>query len=252
MLKTTRLALALLICIASPHVRGLAPADDLDSSLDAVIHDYHLAGSNFLDALARVSREFRVPMGIAWVNTAAAKTEVSFSWKDATLRSIIEAVAKSQPGYRVGISNGVVHVLSVDILPEQNFLQLRIESFQVRHELVEMASRRLRNLVRERVSPTRSGEGGVAGSLITNVGDPRIDVEVKNGNARDALDVLVTGPSNKRIWVVTFQDVSTLTATGFRRTLTLWNNSSIPDDEQPVWDTFRWDERIPWAGLDAR
>jgi hypothetical protein len=171
---------------------------------------------------------------------------------DASLRDIIEAIAKTQPGYKVEVSNGVVHVLSADIPPEQNFLLLRVESFEAHQELVEMAERRLRNLARLTISPPKQQTGGIAGSLITNIGDPKIDVRVNNGDVQAVLDALITGSSNKRIWVATFLNVSTATATGFRRTLTLWNNSPVPDDEQPLWDMFRWDEPVPWAGLDVR
>jgi hypothetical protein len=36
-----------------------------------------------------------------------------------------------------------------------------------------------------------------------------------------------------------------MSATGYRRTVTLWNNANVPDSEQPVWDMFRWNDSIP-------
>jgi len=41
-----------------------------------------------------------------------------------------------------------------------------------------------------------------------------------------------------------------LTTTGFRRTMTLWNNAPVPGSEQPLWDVFSWDEPLP-AALNA-
>jgi hypothetical protein len=252
MLNTARLLLTLqLFCAASPFASALPRPEDLDTKLGVVVHEYHLTARNLADALIRVASEFRLPIGIQWVNAASARAELSFSWNDATVRDIVEAIVKSQPGYSVEVSNGVLHVLSTDILPQQNFLLLRVDSFEVHHVVVEMAERKLQDLVRLNVAPTKAG-GGIGGSLITNIGDPRIDVQINNGNVAGVLDSFVTGSSIKRIWVVTFLDTSVPTATGFRRTLTLWNRSPVPDTEQPVWNTFRWDEPMPLAGLEVR
>jgi hypothetical protein len=57
----------------------------------------------------------------------------------------------------------------------------------------------------------------------------------------DALALL----SDKKIWIVTFTRNPELTVTGFRRAVSLWNFSPIPDDKQPVWDILRWDEPVP-------
>ncbi len=246
--------IVLVLCLMrgmSPCVTVLPRPYDLNSELDTIVHGYQVTARNFPEALIRVANDFRIPMGLAWVNTPAARAEVSLSWGDTRVRDILEDISRTQPGYSVAVINGVVHVLSVDVPAQQNFLFLRVGSFEVHHEKVEMAERKLRDLARSTVAPRKRG-GGVAGSLITNIGDPRIDVQIDNANVEAVLDSLITGSSPKRIWLVTFVDSSTPTATGFRRTLTLWNNTPVPDDEQPLWNTFSWGDPVPWSGVERR
>ena len=56
---------------------------------------------SFVEVLVHVSNEFQIPMGIVWVNTPAARAEVAFAWRDATVREVIESIGKTQPGYQV-------------------------------------------------------------------------------------------------------------------------------------------------------
>ena len=222
--------------------------DEIRSKLEASIQDYDLKADNFVLALMHVADEFRIPMGIEWVNTSQARTKVSLSWKNATIQEILEGIAKTQPGYEVQVRNGLVRIFSTKIPADQNFLHLTIKSFEANREVVQMASRRLRELVKTTVVPPKQGTGGIAGSLITNVEEPRIDMKLNDTSVEGVLDSLATA-SAKKIWVVTFVDSLIPTATGFRRTLTLWNGDPVPDNEQPVWDLFAWDEHVPTAGL---
>jgi len=71
---------------------------------------------------------------------------------------------------------------------------------------------------------------------------------LKNVGVEDVLDALAVA-SARKIWIVTFSDDPTLTPTGFRRSLTLWNNFPIPDNEQPIWDMLHWRDVIPADAL---
>jgi hypothetical protein len=222
--------------------------EELTTKLVTPVHDYDLVADNFVDGLGRVARKFSVPMGITWVNAPPARTPFTLHWKEATVEKILATVVQTQPGYEMQISNGVVHISSTTISPEQNFLLLRIRTFVAHHEVVQMAQRELRLLVQSTVAPPKAGRGGIAGSLITNVGEPKIDIDHNDATVQDILDAIATA-SAKKIWVVTFSADRVPTVTGFRRTLTLWNNYPIPDEQQPLWDMFGWDESIPSARL---
>jgi hypothetical protein len=249
--KVALLLLAPLLLVGHLASCSTQPGE-LTSKLGASVHDYNLTANNFLDGLTHVGSEFQVPMGIEWMNTPATRASFSLHWNAATVGEIIETITHTQPGYEVQLSHGIVHILITDIPREQNFLFINIGSFEAHHEVGEMAERRLRNIVKLTTVPAKPGpRAGIGGSLATNADSPAINVQLHDASVRDVLDSLATA-SAKKIWVVTLVDGLALTATGFRRTITLWNNSPVPDDEQPVWNMFRWNDPVPWAGLEVR
>jgi hypothetical protein len=91
---------------------------------------------------------------------------------------------------------------------------------------------------------------GFGGSLATNTGERSVSVNLSHVSAEDVLDALSIA-SDKKIWVVTFVEDS-VPLGGFRRTVTLWTDSPVPAEEQPVWNMFHWGDHIPSAGLAAR
>ena len=192
---------------------------------------------------------FQIPTGIEWISCPATQARLVASLANGTVEEMFQAVLATQSGYRMITSNGVVRVIATTIPPDQNFLLLKVRSFEVRQELVEMAQQQLRNVVQATVVPPKPGGGGLAGSLISNVGEARIDVRVTDATVEDVMNALAIA-SVKKVWVVTFTESPALTATGFRQTTTLRNSSPVPDDEQPVWETFRWDE--PTNALDIK
>jgi hypothetical protein len=233
------------MCWGAAFALDSTQPDRIETRLRQPVQTYHLVADNLADGLMRVAEEFQIPMGIQWVNTPAAKSKLDRFWKDVTVRQILVSIANTQPNYEVTVSNGVVHVFSTTVTPNQNFLFIKIASFDAHHDVVGMAERKLRRLVQlATVPPTPGPAAGIGGSLAANVGEQKIDLRLSNTTAQDVLDALVLA-SPKKIWVVTFAEGSTPTATGFRRTLSFWNDSRpIPDDEQPVWSMFRWGERI--------
>jgi hypothetical protein len=151
----------------------------------------------------------------------------------------------------VNLQNGVLHIRCPNLIPDkQNFITLPVDRFEIDHEPVEMAIRRLRDVIKVAVSPPKqqSGRGGIGGSLGYNPDDPKISMKMNNVTVGEILDKMALS-SAKKIWIVTFSDNSTVTASGFRRTLTLWNNHPIPDEEPPLWDMLYWGDASPTAVL---
>lgn len=236
------LAPVLAICSSSAQ-------NDMRSKLDVRVHDYRLEADGFVRALTTVATDFQIPMGIEWVETKAAEAKLSISWKDGTVEGVIRAIIKTRSGYELEIRKNSVHIYAPKLIPEaQNFLRSRLNQFEVRDVPVELASRKLRELVKMTGPQSEKKAGhkgeGVGGSLITNVGDPRISVKLSDVTVQDILDALVVA-SPRKIWIVTFSQDPAVTVAGFRRTMTLWNDFPVPDREQPVWDLFRWRETIP-------
>jgi hypothetical protein len=247
----TTAALFLLVLQASPMLpatSGSQGDENLDAKLRASIYNYHLQANNFVEALTRVASDFRIPMGIEWVDTPAARASVSLSWKNATVLEVLQAIVKTQPGFQMLVGKSVVHVSCSEFVPDrQNPLKLNISQFEVHNVPAELASRQLHEAVTRTLFPPKPQQGiggGIVGSGATNVDDPKISVTLKNATVEDVLDALALA-SARKIWIVTFSDARTLTAAGYRRTLGLWTNSPAPDDEQPVCDMLHWGDAIP-------
>ncbi len=221
---------------AAPSTAASA-TDDLTLKLKNRVSNYNPGVFNFIGALIRVSNDFQIPMGIVWVNTAATHTEMPFAWRDATVGEIIEAIATTQPGYKVQIGNGVAHVFPSGLIPDaQNFLNKKIDTFETRNAMVEVASFKLHMLV----TPIK-GNHQIS---IAGPGDSQVSLELKNCAVEDVLDALAVA-SNRKIWIVAFPDNPTLTANGLRRTRSVFTDAPIQDDQQPVWYLHRWGDPLP-------
>jgi len=231
--------LSLILAFRSSAAPSSAPPsptpDDLSSKLSKRVSNYNLGVFTLLRALIRVSNDFQIPMGIAWVDSPATRAELPFAWKDATVQEIIENIAGTEPGYQVCVENGVVHVLP-PIPDSQNFLKLKLGDFSAHDDYIEVASFKLHTLVTPIKGSYQISIGGT--------GDSKVDIELKNPTTESALDAL-TVASNRKIWVVAFSNDSRLTSRGFRRTKSLWTEDPVPDEEQPVWALFRWGDPPP-------
>ncbi|SRR6266481_4115144 len=212
-------------------------ADDLTVKLSKRVSRYDIGALSFVGGLLRVSNDFQIPMGIAWVDSPSAHAEQRFAWKDATVQEIIQTISNAQPGYAVQMGNGVVHVFPGSAIPDgENFLKLRIKAYETHNAMVEVASYKLHMLV----TPIR-GNHLVS---IAGPGDSKVTVDLKNSPVEDILDALAVA-SNRKIWVVTFSGDAGLTQEGFRRTTSLWTEQPIPDAEQPTWHLMRWGDPVP-------
>src|SRR6266571_1012677 len=233
--------IALLLFTSQPvwtvSAASASPAkDDLSIKLSKHVSNYNLGVFNIVEALIRVSNDFQIPMGIAWVNTPAARSELPFGWKDGTIQEIIEAIARTQPGYQVQVKNGVVHVSPSGLIPDrENFLSTKIRAFEVHNEYIEMASFKLHKLI----TPP-----WFAGFSVGATGDSKVNLELKDATVEDILDALAVA-SNRKIWIVTFADDPKLTPSGLRKTRSLFTEVPVPDKEQPIWHLQRWGDPMP-------
>lgn len=226
---------AVQICAMSAPMSGSLQGDDLSAKLNRKVSDYNIGLLNFPGALLRISTDFRIPMGIVWTNSPATHAEMPLAWKHATVQEIIQSIAETQPDYRVQVRNGVVHVFP-SIPDNQNFLKVRIDAFQTQNSVVELASLKLHMLV----TPIKgSHQISVAGP-----GDSTVTVNLKNCTVEDALDAIAVN-STRKVWIVTFQDDTSVTMGGLRRTRSLYTEARVPDEEQPVWYLNRWGDPTP-------
>jgi hypothetical protein len=238
------------IVSAMPEVHALSRhvTQDIQGKLRAEVPAYTLDASDFGHALIIFGSRFELPMGIQWIRSRDTLERVNLSWRNASVEQMLDTLVKSQAGYQFYVNNGVVRVFPLELKSStQNFLNLTVGKFEIHDQVVEVASHRLRDLVRPQVA-SPSGEAqrgkGFAYSQATNVGDPQFSLTFANVSVSQVLDGLIAA-SDRKIWVVTFASEKAMSATGYRRTVTLWNNANVPDSEQPVWDMFRWNDSIP-------
>jgi hypothetical protein len=245
---TFAIALLLSLCVA-PWSGQAAQLDDTSAKLRTPIPQYDLAANNFADALIRAADDFKVPFGIQWVSTPAARQALSLHWSNTTVQEIIEAIARTQPGYEVSVSNGILHVSPTAIAPDQNFLGIRMKSFDAGHHPVDVARVFLwLDLKLKLYPPPEHPVGGYGMSIMSSSDEPILDLKFENTTVEDILDAFIVN-STKKVWLVTFGNTDLLTPTGYR--LTSFANGSFPD-EQPVWEMLRWSDPLPSTRVGAR
>jgi len=237
---------ACLLCgllLSAPFASGLEAPDALYSKLSTRVEDYSLNADDLVHAFVAVADKCQIPMGIQWVVTPNAKQGVKLFWKSATLMQVLNDISKTQNGYIVQVRNGIVHISNSRIQSKQSFLTLKLQTFEVKNEIVGMASRKLRGIVKLTVLPPKIGPTGVGGNMFAKADEGPITLQLADSSVEDILDAFATA-SSKKIWIVTFVDSYIPTGTGFHRTVSLWN-FHIPDDEQPIWDLFSWSDAVP-------
>ena len=222
-------------------------ATGLQARLAAPVSQYSLSGNGLADALAKISKQFQLPMGIEWVKDKEALRGLSRTWNDETVRHILRSIVEAYPGYAFRVEDGDVHVFRRDFVNDShNFLNLRVpDFFEVRQEIGGRINQRLRSVVQNIVSPRNLPPGaGEGGDYATGIDEKPLTLTLRGLTVREALDKLVEASEHK-IWVVTFSDSPALTPTGFRRTETIWHPTPFPDSDQPMWDFLAWGEYLP-------
>src|SRR5215469_988266 len=154
------MAIVLLVCTKPCFAQTNSSPDDLAKTLSVRVPAGEIDG-NFVDALGQVALAFNIPMGIAWLKTAAAQERRSIKYKDGTVLQIIEMVAKTEPNYEVTVVNGVIHVTTKEIPVGQNFLYQSIPEFSAQGT-TNWIKTMLWSQVNQVVSPgTQGGHGGI-------------------------------------------------------------------------------------------
>lgn len=216
----------------------------LEAKLQTHVTNYRLVGDDFVDALLKVAGEYKIPMGIVWVRASAAMLGVNLSEKNGTVQEIIQALVKTQPEYTMTTKSGLIHIFAPGLVGvREDFLTLKVPEFEVHNQVVELADRRLGDIVRATGSPPKPVTGGFRGgtgsSLGLEVGDPLLTLKLQDVSVEDVLDAL-TLAADRGVWIVTFAPAGEITPTGFRRTVSPVSGKAVPDSEQPVWELFRW------------
>lgn len=239
-------SIAFLILMPIVLVVGVKPiggSELLEARLSAPVSARTVTARDLPSALAEVAGEFRIPMVIEWVDQPG-RNAVEVSVKDGTVYNLVQSVVGTQPGYGVQITDGVVHIFDRRFFRDrQNFLNLKIHNFERERTAASLVGGDLLQLAAQTVSPppplpvSPSGAAGIISSQGVSLDEPEVTLKLRTVTLREALETLAR-EADDEIWVVTFLGPKEVTPTGFRRTITLWNDS--PPGDKPVWDFFRW------------
>jgi hypothetical protein len=217
------------------------PRNRTRSKLHSTVQTYTVSAQNLLEALARVSGDFDLPMGIEWESSTVPYHPVSLSYEHSTTPfRILQDLVAFEPPYSFSTGNGVVHVSKGAIFYDsRNFLNIRIGSFQASSEYVfDLSYRRLYQTVLEQTNPVPKPEAlGYGGSNTIAAGDRKVSFYLQDATVRDVLDRFVTS-AGFNIWLVTFPEVKTVAPKGFFKMTSIFS-PNLPDNKLPIWDLLR-------------
>ena len=154
-------------------------------------------------------------------------------------------MVKTQPQYTMITKGGIVHILAPRLVPDrENFLKLKVLEFEVYNQVVELAERRLSDIVNAAVYPPKplagaKPAGGTGNSLGVEVGDPDLTLNLQDVAVEDVLDAL-TLASDRGVWIVTFAEAGELTPTGFRQMESPVRSDLLPHPAKPSWEILQW------------
>lgn len=219
----------------------------LSEKLDRPVRAYVLSAPDFLSALLAVGGRFEIPMGIEWERTPSMTRSIHCTWRDKTVRHIFESLTRGEPGYSVEVSDRVLHVFQGSVRHDRhNFLNLRLNTFQVENEYIGIAGRKLQaRLHREAfysppvTAPARARPFGEGGSIFTGQGDRKVSFQEQNASVRAILDRFISVAGFK-VWIATFIPGPPLPQTGLLRSASPTTGRPLPDPAQPSWELLMW------------
>src|SRR5437762_237990 len=106
------ITLALLAASPSPSP-AQGPRPNLERALATQIPKYKLTAMNLLEAIAHVSSDFNLPIGMEWNDSPTGGRRISRQWTYRTVQDIVADIVASDPHYEIQVSNGVMHVRPV-------------------------------------------------------------------------------------------------------------------------------------------
>ena len=200
------------------------------------VQSYGMEAENLLQALAKFSDDFQVPMGIEWQLSNVSYKPVRLQWENTTALQILKDTVAVEPGYTISLGSGVIHISRITIFDDRrNFLNIPINDFELSSEYVFHANNRLRKLVVELANPAfPKNEAGCAGSFGVGSGDQKASFHLRNIVVRDILDKFVTS-AGFNIWLVTFPELPAITEKDFFKSISIFS-PGLPSSELPAWD----------------
>lgn len=231
------------------HSRPIPAAEPaaLSEKLGRRVQAYELSTTDFLSALLAVAGHFEIPIGVEWERTPSTLRGIHRTWKNKTVRHIFESLTRGEPGYSVGVSDGVLHVFQRRLRHDpHNFLNVQLSTFRVENEYIGIAGRRLQERLHHEAfyrpptaAPAHPRPFGEGGSIFIGQADRQVSFQEQNASARTILDKFIT-VAGFRVWIVTFSQGPRIPQTGLLRVASATSAAVVPDASQPSWELLMW------------
>jgi hypothetical protein len=239
-----RLPVLFLIAVSQPLWSWQAN-QSLQARLAVAPETYTLTTVDSLHALLKLAADYKLPMGIEWRRATGQPVQFSHTWHGATVLRMAQDIAGSIPESEVEVLQGVVHIILVDQHYDVgNPLGIKLPSFEVKNQLVDVAQRNLSQAVNALMFPPR-GPHGWAGSIGTSTEDQPINIKMTGATAREILDQMCLADARLKVWIVAYPATATRTPAGYLRTAFITREVPLEDFEQPHFTFLPWGR---WIG----
>ena len=209
-------------------------AQDLSSRLSQPAH-FQPKATTTLQQLIEVAQHYRIPMGIEWIGDTQTETAPQpETIKRRTVNDLIAAILQHSPGYVAQQRDGVLQIAKTDFLDKrENFLNLRLSTFELENENIFGAEFELRLCIRMELHPERYANGYVGGygygpSQDDGFDKANITIAGNDLTVREILNKIVVANGNA-LWVVQFSPSQKMSSEPFRAQMSLNDNQTLPD-----------------------
>jgi len=157
-----------------------------------------------LNQLIEVAQEFKIPMGIEWMEENGPANQ-SLDFREGRVIDLIAAITKGIPDAVVNEEGEILHVFLLHtVLSPLNFLNLRIREYEAINRPLHLAERQLQTRINLLLYPD-SKSGGMGGGYGGWSPDPLWDCNINfSGHDLSIRDVLtgIALTCGKALWIV--------------------------------------------------
>jgi hypothetical protein len=199
-----KILVSLLFCAACFTSAHAARDKSLEEKLSAMT-DYVPQAEAPLDKLIEVAQKFNLPMAIEWMEGAKpVNPEKKPGARKRSVKELLEEITRVTPEHRVEVENGLVRVYSQQAAEHPfNFLNIVVDSYQIKDGDLFDAEDRLRWAIRFTLEPEkyRNGYGGGYGHTPGDVFEfPKFTLSATNTTIRGLLNRIALAQGNA-LWV---------------------------------------------------
>jgi hypothetical protein len=200
------LALILMPCEVAPLLPGTRDFDKRPNISNRMVASFDANGLNMLDALLRLGRQERIPLGIEYLNPKDLNCPVTLHVRDERLGDIVRSILEKQVGYTWDVKGDVIHVKHAGMPSAgRNLLDHMLAEFSIsgKTDLVTAATVMLPAQLRRGMTSAESPSGptGIVGSILGGRYEDQVGpLKMRHVTVREVLDRLVS-EGNKGAWV---------------------------------------------------